>query len=241
MEVTPAPTPKIQPIMMRIGKNYNLILQEINRSYPNTINKNTGNYIRIQPTTAEDQEKIKHLLITKKADHYVIEHPKIIKAVIKGLPASTNITDIESDLKTKGFVVEKIVQLRKFATKSPLPLFMVQIKKSNNNAQDIYKIKNVSYLTVEVVPFRRRPGASQCFNCNFFNHSSKDCRMTPRCLKCGENHITKNCPITDRLKTLHCINCNEDGHMASSRQCPNFPKIKPKKGETLASKNNINR
>ncbi|GFX64573.1 uncharacterized protein TNCV_2688471 [Trichonephila clavipes] len=107
MEVTSAPTPKIKPIMMRIGKNYNLILQEINRSYPNTINKNTGNYIRIQPATAEDQKKIKHLLIFKKADHYVIEHPKIIKAVIKGLPASTNITDIESDLKAKGFDVKK--------------------------------------------------------------------------------------------------------------------------------------
>ncbi|GFV21810.1 hypothetical protein TNCV_4524971 [Trichonephila clavipes] len=64
--------------------------------------------------------------------------------------------------------------------------------------------------------------------------------MTPRCLKCGDNHITKNCPITDRLKTLYCINCNEDGHMATSRQCPNFPKIKPKKGETLTSKNTIN-
>ncbi|GFX96736.1 uncharacterized protein TNCV_1647711 [Trichonephila clavipes] len=54
MEVSPsAPTPKIKLIMMRIGKNYNLILQEINRSYPNTINKNTGNYIRIQPATTE--------------------------------------------------------------------------------------------------------------------------------------------------------------------------------------------
>ncbi|GFV24544.1 uncharacterized protein TNCV_814281 [Trichonephila clavipes] len=182
MEVTSAPTPKIKPIMMRTGKNYNLILQEINRSYPNTINKNTGNYIRIQPATAEDQEKIKHLLIIKKADHCVIEHPKIIKAVIKGLPASTSITDIETDLKAKGFDVEKIAQLRKFATKSPLPLFMVQIKKSNN-AQDIYQIKNINYLTVEVAPFHRRPGASQCFNCNFFN-----CRMTPRCLKCGESY-----------------------------------------------------
>ncbi|GFU36215.1 hypothetical protein TNCV_1232831 [Trichonephila clavipes] len=35
--------------------------------------------------------------------------------------------------------------------------------------------------------------------------------MTPRCLKCGKNHTTAKCPITDRLKTLHCINCNEDG------------------------------
>ncbi|GFX50297.1 PRE_C2HC domain-containing protein [Trichonephila clavipes] len=239
MEITPTP-PKVQPIMMRLGKNYNLILQEINRSHPNTKNKNTGSYIRIQPTTVEEQEKIKNLLTIKKADHYVIDHPKMIKAVIKGLPASTNITDIEADLKEKGFEVEKIAQLRKFSTKSPLPLFMVQLKKLNKNAQDIYKIKNINYLTVEVVPFRRRPGASQCYNCNYFNHASKDCRMTPRCLKCGKNHTTAKCPITDRLKTLHCINCNEDGHMTTSRQCPRFPKLKSKKGETQTDKNIVN-
>ncbi|GFU48434.1 nucleic-acid-binding protein from transposon X-element [Trichonephila clavipes] len=239
MEVTPTP-PKVQPIMMRLSKNYNLILQEINRSHPNTKNKNTGSYIRIQPATVEEQNEIKKFLTIKKADHYLIDHPKITKAVIKGLPTSTNITDIEADLKEKGFEVEKIAQLRKFSTKSPLPLFMIQLKKLNKNAQDIYKIKNINYLTVEFVPFRRRPGASQCFNCNYFNHASKDCRMTPRCLKCGKNHTTATCPITERLKTLHCINCNEDGHMATSRQCSRFPKLKSKKEETRTDKNIVN-
>ncbi|GFU53933.1 nucleic-acid-binding protein from transposon X-element [Trichonephila clavipes] len=239
MEVTPTP-PKVQPIMMRLSKNYNLILQEINRSHPNTKNKNTGSYIRIQPATVEEQDEIKKFLTIKKADHYVIDHPKITKAVIKGLPTSTNIADIEADLKEKGFEVEKIAQLRKFSTKSPLPLFMIQLKKLNKNAQDIYKIKHINYLTVEVVPFRRRPGASQCFNCNYFNHANKDCRMTPRCLKCGKNHTTATCPITERLKTLHCINCNEDGHMVTSRQCPRFPKLKSKKEETRTDKNIIN-
>ncbi|GFW02174.1 paired amphipathic helix protein Sin3a [Trichonephila clavipes] len=98
MEVSPStPTPKIKPIMMKINKNYNLILQEIYRSYPNTVNKNTGNYIKIQPATAEDQDKIKNLLIIKKADHYTIEHPTVIKAVIKGFPSSTNVTNIETE------------------------------------------------------------------------------------------------------------------------------------------------
>ncbi|GFV54434.1 nucleic-acid-binding protein from transposon X-element [Trichonephila clavipes] len=226
---TPTP-PKIKPIMMKINKNYNLILQEIYRSYPNTVNKNTGNYIRIQPATAKDDENIKKLLVIKKADHYTVEHPTVIKAVIKGLPSSTNINDIETELKAKGFDVEKIAQLRKFSTKSPLPLFMIQIKHSKN-AQDIFKLKNLIYLTVEVVPFRRRPGASQCFNCNYFNHTSKNCKMTPRCLKCEGNHKTHECPKTERLQTLKCINCNETGHLASSRQCPRFPKLKLKKPE----------
>ncbi|GFX72222.1 nucleic-acid-binding protein from transposon X-element [Trichonephila clavipes] len=224
---TSTPTPKIKPIMMKINKNYNLILQEIYRSYPNTVNKNTGNYIKIQPATAEDQDKIKNLLIIKKADHYTIEHPTVIKAVIKGLPSTTNVTDIETELKAKGFEVEKIAQLRKFTTKSPPTAFMIQIKRSEN-AHDIFKLKNLNYLTVELVPFRRRPGASQCFNCNYFNHTSKNCKMTPRCLKCEGSHRTQDCHTTERLQTLRCINCNEDGHLASSRQCPKFPKLKLK-------------
>ncbi|GFX79521.1 hypothetical protein TNCV_825101 [Trichonephila clavipes] len=28
----------------------------------------------------------------------------------------------------------------------------------------------------------------------------------PRCLKCGEGHITRECPITERLETAYCIN-----------------------------------
>ncbi|GFS77529.1 nucleic-acid-binding protein from transposon X-element [Trichonephila clavipes] len=165
--------------------------------------------------------------IKEKAPEKIPKHPTVIKAVIKGLPSSTNVTDIESELRAKGFEVEKIAQLRKFSTKSPLPLFMIQIKRSEN-AQDIFKLKNLIYLTVEVVPFRRRPGASQCFNCNYFNHTSKNCKMTPRCLKCEGSHKTHDCPKTERLQALRCINCNENGRLASSRQCPRFPRLKLK-------------
>ncbi|GFU75623.1 PRE_C2HC domain-containing protein [Trichonephila clavipes] len=176
----------------------------------------------------EDSQKLTTgLEAMRKELSTVLEHPTVIKAVIKGLPSSTNVTDIESELQAKGFEVEKIAQLRKFSTKSPLPLFMIQIKRSEN-AQDIFKLKNLIYLTVEVVPFRRRPGASQCFNCNYFNHTSKNCKMTPRCLKCEGSHKTHDCPKTERLQALRCINCNEDGHLASSRQCPRFPRLKLK-------------
>ncbi|GFY21902.1 hypothetical protein TNCV_3295461 [Trichonephila clavipes] len=64
--------------------------------------------------------------------------------------------------------------------------------------------------------------------------------MAPRYLKCGQNHRTQNCPKIERLKTLHCINCITDGHMATSRQCPKFPRQKPKKGENPTTKTPIN-
>ncbi|GFT04054.1 nucleic-acid-binding protein from transposon X-element [Trichonephila clavipes] len=234
MDVTP-PKPKVKPIMMRINKNYNLILQEIYRTYPETVNKNTGNYFKVQLASEEDHENIKKLLNTKKADHYVIEESKIIKTVIKGLPASTDIADIESELKEKGIAAEKVTQLRRFATKAPLPLFMVEVKRSAG-AEKIYELKNLNCLTVEVVPYRKRPGTSQCFNCNYFNHTAKNCMMAPRC---GQNHRTQSCTKTDRPPS-HRISCNADGHMATSRQCSKFPKQKPKKGENPNNNTNIN-
>ncbi|GFX86590.1 nucleic-acid-binding protein from transposon X-element [Trichonephila clavipes] len=136
-----------------------------------------------------DHENIKKLLFIKKANHYVVEESKIIKAVIKGLPASTDVTDIESELKAKGVDAEKVAQLRRFSTKAPLPLFMIEIKRSDG-AEKIYDLKNLNYLTVEVVSYRKKPGTSQCFNCNYFNRTTKNCRMAPRCLKCGQNHRT---------------------------------------------------
>ncbi|GFU98685.1 hypothetical protein TNCV_1765091 [Trichonephila clavipes] len=66
--------------------------------------------------------------------------------------------------------------------------------------------------------------------------------MTHRCLKCGGSHRTQNCHTTDRLKTQHCINCNEDGHMATMDiwPVPKIPKIKTKKGRNSTQQTPIN-
>ncbi|GFQ92322.1 hypothetical protein TNCT_674901 [Trichonephila clavata] len=61
--------PKIKPIMMKITKNYNLILQDINRKYPTMINKVTGDWIKIQCSTSDDHREITTSLVEKKIEH----------------------------------------------------------------------------------------------------------------------------------------------------------------------------
>ncbi|GFY08635.1 probable RNA-directed DNA polymerase from transposon X-element [Trichonephila clavipes] len=56
-----------------------------------------------------------------------------------------------------------------------------------------------------------------------------------KCLKCGEEHLTKDCPIKQRLETKFCINCQVYGHMANWHGCPCFPK--PPKGAAKTNKN----
>ncbi|GFW74632.1 nucleic-acid-binding protein from transposon X-element [Trichonephila clavipes] len=73
-------------------------------------------------------------------------------------------------------------------------------------------------------------GATQCFQCNQFNHTAENCHLIPRCLKCGEEHQTRDCQIK-RLDTPYCINCKTYGHMANYSKCHLFPK--PRKGTAL--------
>ncbi|GFU97124.1 uncharacterized protein TNCV_4642171 [Trichonephila clavipes] len=79
-------------------------------------------------------------------------------------------------------------------------------------------------------------GTTQCFNCNDFFHTAANCHMPPRCLKCGKEHLTKDCEIKERQENPYCINCEAYGHTACYTKCPKFPK--PKKGTPIANRNN---
>ncbi|GFW10580.1 putative RNA-directed DNA polymerase from transposon BS [Trichonephila clavipes] len=109
---------------------------------------------------------------------------------------------------------------------------MVELQKSPDSP-DIFKLDKCCYLTVKIDTFNRRPGPTQCYNFNLFNHSSKNYHIKTRCLKCGEPHRTGDCPIKDLIENPVCINCNKTGHLANSHRCEKFPKIQPKKGAPL--------
>ncbi|GFX42917.1 uncharacterized protein TNCV_5072811 [Trichonephila clavipes] len=85
---------------------------------------------------------------------------------------------------------------------------MVELQKSPDSP-DIFKLERCCYLNVKIDTFNRRPGPTQCYNCNLFNHSSQNCFIKTRCLKCGEPHKTGDCPITDKIENPTCINCGE--------------------------------
>ncbi|GFW86180.1 nucleic-acid-binding protein from transposon X-element [Trichonephila clavipes] len=94
-------------------------------------------------------------------------------------------------------------------------------------------------MQVKFDTFRRNSRPTQCYNCNFFHHASQNCSMKTRCLKCGSGHGTGQCEIKEKLLNPTYINCNAQGHMASSTECPLFPK--PRKGKGQSEKENKKR
>ncbi|GFU10757.1 nucleic-acid-binding protein from transposon X-element [Trichonephila clavipes] len=233
-EAMPVATPKIPPIHLKFEANYNLIMQEINRKYPKTSSKLSGEYLRIFAASMEERNEIIDFL-KGKGEQFFALHPQDVKTqkiVIKGLPISADIDDIKQDLSEQGFLVSKVAQLTKNKSKFKLPIFMVELQKSPDSP-DIFKLEKCCYLTVKIDTFNRRPGPTQCYNCNLFNHSSKNCHIKTRCLKCGDPHKTGDCPIKDLIENPVCINCNKTGHLANSHRCEKYPKIQPKKGSPL--------
>ncbi|GFV25521.1 nucleic-acid-binding protein from transposon X-element [Trichonephila clavipes] len=209
------------------------------RTHPNAVNKLTGQYIRILAATTDEHREIIAALKAKGEEFYSVPPlaDRPLKAVIKGLPKSTTPEEIKDDLLNQGVPVIKISQLTQRKSKFPLPIYLIEVRKHVDGSTDIYEISKCCFMSVVIDTFKKRPGATQCYNCNFFNHSSVNCFMKPRCLKCSKEHRTGNCPIKERLHTPHCINCDSDGHPANWRSCPAFPKIKNKKGAPAENRN----
>ncbi|GFR21488.1 nucleic-acid-binding protein from transposon X-element [Trichonephila clavata] len=155
------------------------------------------------------------------------------KVVLKGLPASTDIDDIKNDLANQGVTVSKVAQLTQRKSKSPLPMFLVEVRKNVPDSRDILDVSNCCYMSITWDSFRRRPGATQCYNCNYFHHCSQYCDLKTRCLKCAQERRTSDSPIKDKIENPECINCKTKGHMANSKQCPKYPKTNPKKGDPI--------
>ncbi|KAJ3659404.1 hypothetical protein Zmor_011094 [Zophobas morio] len=70
----------------------------------------------------------------------------------------------------------------------------------------------------------------RCYNCNGFNHTSKNCKNKKSCPKCGKsdglNHNISDCK-TDKLSCVNCVQYNENekciedtNHAAWDVQCP---------------------
>ncbi|GFR09032.1 putative RNA-directed DNA polymerase from transposon X-element [Trichonephila clavata] len=112
-------------------------------------------------------------------------------------------------------------------------MFLVEVSKNVPGSRDILEVSNCCYISITWDSFRRRPGATQCYNCNYFHDSLQYCDIKTRCLKCAQEHRTSDCPIKERIENPEWINCKTKGHMANSKQCPRYPKTNSKKGDPI--------
>lgn len=66
------------------------------------------------------------------------------------------------------------------------------------------------------------PIITQCFQCFKLGHKSTNCTNLPCCGHCaGNNHLSRECPQKNDIKSLYCVNCpeNHNNHSSLSKEC----------------------
>ena len=74
----------------------------------------------------------------------------------------------------------------------------------------------------KVEEFRAPISVQQCYNCQHFGHSAKNCQAKTKCVICGEGHSHKGCPNKEK-KQLKCANC-KGPYVANYKGCPAYKK-----------------
>lgn len=215
-------TGHIPPIIMDIKPDWTheiikgLIAQHTNRFHLQYRGKNK---VAVVCYTPEDHQRVKDGLRQNAAFvTYTRKDEKTPKIVIRGLPAYVE-AELAGEFEKLGFKGAQVIKLKSSRIDNlPCPPFMIQFP----SGMDLTKIRQIKYLFSCVINIQKykpnRALGTQCYRCQGFGHSSRNCNLPARCVKCTEAHASTDCPKKDRLKPAYCCNCNEN-HPANYSKC----------------------
>ncbi|KAG8239648.1 hypothetical protein J437_LFUL019335 [Ladona fulva] len=244
---------KIPPIYIDRVKDWASLFRKLktNCSFP-PVARLAGRRTVVQCQSIADFFLTKELLANEKEDFftYRLESEKKKLFVIRDLPINLKPEDIRESLEEQGVVTVKITQMQttkpnarqlneglKTVPPRLLPLFLVELHDSIPQFEFL-SVKYICGLKIRIEKHRPPKGPPQCHRCQLFGHTDKACHMPPRCVKCGENHLTANC-TKKAGEAAVCANC-KGSHPASYRGCPSYEKLKIRLQELkLKSQNKI--
>ncbi|UYV71898.1 hypothetical protein LAZ67_9000983 [Cordylochernes scorpioides] len=198
-KVTHAKKPRIPPVIAENVTDWKLLCQELKDlctdKFQCTI---SGNKHIIKAKNISDFKKIREYVQKNNGGYsYRLQEEKPLKVVLKGVTTAYKTEDIAIELATMGFTETSVKRLHRQSTKRPMNLVLVELPKNEHNKK-IYGITELLYQKIAVESFRTTNRVTQCFNCQGFGHGQLNCFLKPKCVKCAEEHHSKDCPRKSR-------------------------------------------
>ncbi|GFY46678.1 RNA-directed DNA polymerase from mobile element jockey [Trichonephila inaurata madagascariensis] len=214
---------KIASIFIDASQNTTELLNTLSNHRGNTLEGRFENgKLRVFPKTILEHQKLQSFLAAKKMRSHIFEMAdnKQLKAVIRGLPTDFDQKEIATELKGFGFDPSHISILRNRKTNTNMPLFLVVLKRTEEN-KEIFHITNIGFFRVVIEPLNGSQMPPQCYRCQEFFHHSRLCNRAPKCLKCSGSHLTAECKKSTK-SPAKCANCGGP-YPAIYSGCPSNP------------------
>ena len=147
--------------------------------------------------------------------------------VLKGIPPNVPVDEIQADLTVQELWFMKISHIMKtdkatqtLITKYPVFVFTFQ---TSTDVCETLQIKKVCHYIIRWEKYKDNKPVHQFFNCQPFDHSFNSCGKSPKCVKCDQPHVTRECkqPIGTPPK---CVNCG-GAHPANFTDCPSYQQL----------------
>ena len=153
---------------------------------------------------------------------FLLPEDRCVRLLIKNVGKRMPETVVREELEVLGICVQGILQLRSGRRdqdpekdRPATPHFIV----SEARGPDVTRVRAITQLCgrrVSVEAYVAPKGPSQCKRCQRFGHIQRGCGYAPRCVACGEAHLSGGCKTSkERLKC-----CSWGGnHTANYRGC----------------------
>lgn len=173
--------------------------------------------------SAEDFSAVQTHLETCGYEYYTHDKPteRPYRVVLRGLPL-VNPAELQSRLKAEcGLDAQAVHIIKRKGECAALDesFYLVHFAKGYTNLKKLSEVKHIARIIVRWEAYRnKRADVTQCMNCLYHGHGTRNCHLKSRCNNCGGTHATEKCP-TKNAPAKRCANC-DGAHLATDRSCP---------------------
>jgi hypothetical protein len=166
----------------------------------------------------------KKMLISKLQSHQIGYHTftdpsdKPVYYLLKGFYHATS-DEMLQILQNSGVPAKRITD---FIRNKDYVMYLVHFDKPINVNFLNHSHKHIDGIVVKWEALKKKnKKVTQCFRCQQWGHSSMNCGLAPRCVKCSDTHEKGACPRTNREGDPKCCNCGGP-HSSNHRGCPTY-------------------
>ena len=174
----------------------------------------------------EDYEAAKAILQKANVPFYTYtpQSAKKKMLVLKGLAHGYSTDEVLAELTALKLPDVKIEKIDKLVYNKNTPeryYYLIHLS-PESKTQNLTSLKKLNYQLVKWEPYRKSK-VFQCHKCQRVGHSSNNCNLGYRCVKCTQTHEPGKClrsaETPDTVTAPMCVNCR-NSHPANYRGCP---------------------